>query len=694
MKKKKNQLVIAISGVSGAGKGTLLDFLRDMKETFCNVPSYTTRAKRPGEAEGTNRFFISEEEFDAGIKAGEFIEWEKVHQYRYGRKKKDVEAAIESGKIPFMEIDVKGTQKFKKIFPGLVSIFILPPSFEEAMKRVRNRGAESEEDIKLRASRYEMETSYKNAYDHILINDDLNKAKADLLSIIRKEEEKLRKSQFDLRHSILIGLGALFLTTFFTVAAAASLLLTGTMSEQTKENKILQTEEEAQTPEPEVVEAIPSVEEISKEVAKNPPKRTAPINSGQTTTNSDGTKTTVVSTGGGLGDLSGVLSSNVSASTPYGVPYRDETGEYSNLGTVLKDYLNNSLRWKNEITALKEIVLRNAGNTGWSGQYLGQYTADSSGKITNASGVIVLNAYYGSGSNFIEDMKLVFSHEYGHHYTLYHKWVDWSLPNGVRFPDSYYQLRGLSKTTTSTDYSKGWINCESEIIAEDYSYLYSGYGYSGVADIYGLPSSAVRNWLDKIGDSSLLNTIVNQAPTINIISPAPAAVLSGTFSFSAEASDDIGISKVSFYIDNTLILEDTKAPYAVEINTSSFQNGQYNLRAVVSDGTLSAEKITAVTLQNNVVDLEKPVVTIISPTENPQILKNDNLTLNVTATDNNRIDRIELYLDDEKQNSWKLADLSLRVSFKNFPVGNYTLKFRAFDEAGNYGDATLQVVKI
>jgi hypothetical protein len=253
---------------------------------------------------------------------------------------------------------------------------------------------------------------------------------------------------------------------------------------------------------------------------------------------------------------------------------------------------------------MKKITIRDAGATGWAGQYLGGYTVSPDGKdITTASGSIILNTYYYKDSPIFDDyMKLVLSHEYGHHYTLYHKWVDWDLTISDRFPDSYYTVRPLTKTTTATDYSLGWENCEAEIIAEDYSYFYSGYGWHGMKDTYGYPSSATKTWLAIVGDPSLKNADL-----------APVA------------------------------------------------------------------------------DAQSPTVSITSPTSNPYTMTSDLVNIKVTTTDNVIVKRIEVYIDDELKATYNTSGLNLDATL----IGNYgtfNFKFKAYDEAGNFGEATIVII--
>ncbi|MEI6498896.1 MAG: guanylate kinase [bacterium] len=184
-----NSFIFIISGVSGSGKGTLWRFLKDQPEQFANVVSYTTRAKRDYEIDGRDYHFVSLDQFELAVENNEFIEWENVHQYKYGRKKADFEVALNSGKIPVLELDVKGMITFRRLFPGrVVSIFVTPPTIEETIRRLRLRGTETEAEIELRRQRYDLEHSFQDQYDYILINDDLERAKEEMLSIIEKEK--------------------------------------------------------------------------------------------------------------------------------------------------------------------------------------------------------------------------------------------------------------------------------------------------------------------------------------------------------------------------------------------------------------------------------------------------------------------------------------------------------------------------
>ncbi|MCX6806756.1 MAG: Ig-like domain-containing protein, partial [Candidatus Berkelbacteria bacterium] len=356
----------------------------------------------------------------------------------------------------------------------------------------------------------------------------------------------------------------------------------------------------------------PNPSAAKDQIKANPPKiKTSGKISGSTKKNSDGSSTTYVGEGGvSASEADGIRQAGPSGSSPYQINFRDETGQYGGLEGPLKDFLNSSLKWDGEVSALYQIIIKDAGDTGWAGLYSGTYTTNPQGKIVSAYGWITLNVYYYKSSPYFVDYeRLVLSHEYGHHYTLYHKWMDLNLPAGTRFPDSYYSVRPLSKSSTAPDYSKGWSNCDAEVIAEDYSYFWSGYGYHAMASIHGLPSGATKSWISNIASASVSQPAVDNPPAVSITEPANGSTLSGSVAFKANASDDIGVVKVVFYINSSVIFEDSSAPYETTLNTTAYSNGGYTLKAVAYDSKQSTQSSISVTFNNASVDTQKPVVT-------------------------------------------------------------------------------------
>ena len=181
---KFNNKIIIISGVAGSGKGSVWSVLRKYPEKFCISISYTSRKPREGEINGFDYNFISEKEFDQAVKNNEFLEWEQVHLDKYGTKKFDFEQIIASDKIPILELDVNGEKQILKKYDNIISIFITTPSTEEAMERLKLRGSEDRKSYEKRVSRYKMEMECAKNYDHIIVNDNLDRAQKELLTIL------------------------------------------------------------------------------------------------------------------------------------------------------------------------------------------------------------------------------------------------------------------------------------------------------------------------------------------------------------------------------------------------------------------------------------------------------------------------------------------------------------------------------
>ena len=183
---KKGTLFI-ISAPSGAGKSTLIDIIRPMFPDMLYSVSCATRPMRKGEIEGEDYYFVTKDEFQRMIEAGEFIEWKTVHGAMYGTPAGPVRKAIETGQSMILDIDVEGAKEVFRAFPDSVGIFINAPDMTTLEKRLRLRGTESEESIATRLANARRETEMAGIFRYQIINDDLEKAVSDLASIIRGE---------------------------------------------------------------------------------------------------------------------------------------------------------------------------------------------------------------------------------------------------------------------------------------------------------------------------------------------------------------------------------------------------------------------------------------------------------------------------------------------------------------------------
>ncbi|CDG19853.1 Guanylate kinase [Xenorhabdus poinarii G6] len=194
-----------VSAPSGAGKSSLIQALlktQPLYDTQVSV-SHTTRQARPGENHGEHYFFTTVDEFQKMISHDDFLEYACVFGNYYGTSRKVIEDTLASGVDVFLDIDWQGAQQIRQKMPAARSIFILPPSREELLRRLRGRGQDSEEVIAKRMAQAVAEMEHYNEYDYVIINDDFNTALADLQSIIRSE--RLRLDRQIQRHDALIS---------------------------------------------------------------------------------------------------------------------------------------------------------------------------------------------------------------------------------------------------------------------------------------------------------------------------------------------------------------------------------------------------------------------------------------------------------------------------------------------------------
>jgi guanylate kinase len=179
-----SQLLI-FSAPSGAGKTTIVKELVRRHDNFIISVSVTTRDMRPGETNGLDYFFVSRREFEKLIKEGMLLEYEAVHGEYYGTLKSVVDENIADNKVVLFDIDVNGAKGIKKQYPQALLFFIKPPNLEILRERLRKRRRESEEEIKKRLKRITFEYEQAESFDHIIINDNLNKTIEEIESIVR-----------------------------------------------------------------------------------------------------------------------------------------------------------------------------------------------------------------------------------------------------------------------------------------------------------------------------------------------------------------------------------------------------------------------------------------------------------------------------------------------------------------------------
>ncbi len=190
----KGELFI-LSAPAGGGKTTIAQLLLKEIPNLYKITTCTTRKPRKGEVDGKDYYFLSTEEFEEKIKQGEFLEYAKVHGNYYGTPKSEVERLINEGKDVLLIIDVQGMMQIKGKIRPMTTIFLIPPSFDELINRMRKRG-DSEEEIKKRIETAKREIPLWKEYDYIVINDVLLEAKDNIKRIILAHRNKTER--FDL----------------------------------------------------------------------------------------------------------------------------------------------------------------------------------------------------------------------------------------------------------------------------------------------------------------------------------------------------------------------------------------------------------------------------------------------------------------------------------------------------------------
>ena len=171
------------------GKGTLVALLRERMSCLGLTVSATTREPRAGEQDGISYHFMDDAEFDRRLAAGEFLEWAWVHAHRYGTLRGEVERVLAGGESVVLEIDVQGGLAVRAAMPDAVLVFVEPPSMEELERRLRGRGTEDEEQVRLRLANARAELAHAGDYDVRIVNDDLERACAELEAVIHAYEK-------------------------------------------------------------------------------------------------------------------------------------------------------------------------------------------------------------------------------------------------------------------------------------------------------------------------------------------------------------------------------------------------------------------------------------------------------------------------------------------------------------------------
>ena len=166
-------ILVIVSGFSGAGKGTVMKRFLDKYKNYALSISVTTRAPRENEVDGRDYFFRSREEFEKLIEEDALLEYAEYSNNYYGTPRSYVEQHLREGKDVVLEIEMQGAMKVKKKIPEALMIFITPPSVEELIRRLQNRGTETKEQIVDRMMTARNESCHVQEYDYLLVNDNL-----------------------------------------------------------------------------------------------------------------------------------------------------------------------------------------------------------------------------------------------------------------------------------------------------------------------------------------------------------------------------------------------------------------------------------------------------------------------------------------------------------------------------------------
>lgn len=177
--------LLILTGPSGVGKGTVLQALLARYPQVWLSVSATTRPPRPGERHGRNYFFLDHQTFMNQVARGEFLEWAEFAGHAYGTPAGPIQSRLRDGKTVVLEIEVEGARQVRRRLPTAVQVFLRPPSLADLEERIRARGSDSEDSIAKRIARAREELARAEEFDHVILNGDLNRAIADVDTILQ-----------------------------------------------------------------------------------------------------------------------------------------------------------------------------------------------------------------------------------------------------------------------------------------------------------------------------------------------------------------------------------------------------------------------------------------------------------------------------------------------------------------------------
>jgi len=200
---QRRGLLFVVSAPSGAGKTSLCKAITDSLENLMHSVSYTTRKPRPGELDGRDYYFVTDERFSEMIEEGDFAEHATVHANRYGTSKRVLDDMVNAGVDVILDIDTQGARQIREHYDGAVYVFIMPPSLAILEERLRNRRSDREEEIQRRMRRAVDEIRDYALYDYIIVNRDFDRALSDLRAVVIAERSRTKQVPDGWIHELL-----------------------------------------------------------------------------------------------------------------------------------------------------------------------------------------------------------------------------------------------------------------------------------------------------------------------------------------------------------------------------------------------------------------------------------------------------------------------------------------------------------
>lgn len=177
--------LVVLAGPTAVGKGTVSTYIRENHPEVHLSVSATTRSPRPGEIDGVNYFFVSDAEFDRLVEDDDMLEWATVHNaYRYGTPRRPVEAALAEGRSVLLEIDLQGARQVRRAMPEAVLVFLLPPTWEELVRRLIGRGTEAPAEQQRRLATAKVELAAQGEFDFRVVNGDVSQAAMEVVDLM------------------------------------------------------------------------------------------------------------------------------------------------------------------------------------------------------------------------------------------------------------------------------------------------------------------------------------------------------------------------------------------------------------------------------------------------------------------------------------------------------------------------------